>query len=94
LLIAADTDRVKRALRIAHGFLRDPDQMKGSEFEAMPDFPLRKIVDTPHFAERSDSAPLQVADVCAFLIMRRLMRPAGITAIFRDYCSTAFLARR
>jgi hypothetical protein len=38
------------------------------------DFRFRRSLDTPHFAEKAESAPLQVADCCAYLIMRRLMR--------------------
>jgi hypothetical protein len=32
-----------------------------------------RIVDTVHFAEKSHSSPLQVADACAFAIKRHLM---------------------
>jgi hypothetical protein len=46
MLIAEDTDRVKRAVKNA----------------------------TPHFAAKAESAPLQLADVCAYLILRRFMR--------------------
>jgi hypothetical protein len=74
LLIAEDTDQVKKSLKQAHAFLRDPDQIRGSEFGKLPALPRRKIIDTPHFAGKSESLPLQIANVCAFLIMCRLMR--------------------
>ena len=74
MLIAEDTDRVKRALKRAHAILRDPQEIIQSGFAGLAGLPLQKIVDTPHFAEKAESAPLQVADCCAYLIMRRLMR--------------------
>jgi hypothetical protein len=74
MVIAEDTDRVKRALKSAHAILRDPQEIVNSGFAGLSGLPLQKIVDTPHFAEKAESAPLQVADCCAYLIMRRLMR--------------------
>jgi len=74
LLFAEDTDHVKKALKQAHAFLRDPDQIRGTEFAKLPVLPRRKTIDTPHFAGKSESLPLQIANVCAFLIMCRLMR--------------------
>jgi hypothetical protein len=74
MLIAEDTDRVKRAVKGAHALLRNPLEIVGTEFARVPELPLTKIVDTPHFAEKADSAPLQVADVCAYLVLRRILR--------------------
>ncbi len=74
MLIAEDTDRVKRVVKSAHAILRDPLEIAQSRFAGIPDLPLTKIVDTPHFAEKADSAPLQIADTCAWLILRRFMR--------------------
>lgn len=74
LLIAEDTDRVKHALRLSHSILRSEDKLRGSSLEGHPDLPLVKIVETPHFASKPESAPLQLADICAFFIMRRLTR--------------------
>jgi hypothetical protein len=74
MLIAEDTDRVKQAVKQAHAILRDPDEIANGEFANMRGLPLVKIEDTPHFADKADSRPLQLADTCAFLIMRRLMR--------------------
>jgi hypothetical protein len=74
MLVAEDTDRIKRAVKDSHTFLRDPKRIAGTEFAGFPGLPLRKIVDTPHFASKTDSKLLQLADMCAFLIMRRLTR--------------------
>lgn len=69
MLIAEDTDRVKVPLKEAHRILKNPEAIA-----TVRGLPLTKIVDTPHFAAKRDSSPLQIADVCAFLIMRRLMK--------------------
>lgn len=75
MVIAEDTDRVKPVVKLAHSILRDPDEIAANPvFARMPGLPLRKVEDTPHFAAKADSAPLQVADTCAFLILRRLLR--------------------
>jgi hypothetical protein len=34
--------------------------------------PLRRIIDTVHFAEKADAQPLQLADLCAFVLGRGL----------------------
>jgi hypothetical protein len=34
--------------------------------------PLRRIIDTVHFAEKADARPLQLADLCAFIFARAL----------------------
>jgi hypothetical protein len=38
------------------------------------DLALKRIIGTPRFEEKGDSSPLQVADVCAFVIKRHLMK--------------------
>ena len=84
MLVAEDTDRVKKAVKNAHALLRDADRLAGSGFEHMPGLPLKKIVDTPHFASKAESAPLQLADVCAYLILRRLMRRDDLQEFFEE----------
>src|SRR5579872_621704 len=86
MLIAEDTDRVKVALKEAHRILKSPN---GSpEFQELAvtvrGLPLKKIVDTVYFASKRESAPLQIADLCAFLIMRRLMRREDTQSYFEQ----------
>jgi len=52
------------ALMAANGF---PDEEK-----AKLGLPLKRIIDTVHFAEKSDARPLQLADLCAFILGRHL----------------------
>jgi hypothetical protein len=82
MLIAEDTDRIKQAVKQVHAILRDPDEIANSEFANMSGLPLVKIEDTPHFAAKADSRPLQLADTCAFLILRRLMRQENSQQFF------------
>jgi hypothetical protein len=82
MVIAEDTDRVRHALKIAHAFLRDPQEMADNPFLGEPGLPLVKIEDTPHFASKTESRPLQLADTCAFLIMRRVARKENTQAFF------------
>ena len=73
MLIAEDTDLVKATLKEAHSFLRNPKKVAASNFSVSPDLPLTKLIDTIHFASKQDSSPLQIADVCAYIIKRDLM---------------------
>lgn len=83
MVIAEDTDRVKAAVKLLHAKFRDPEQIASIPALArLQQLPLQKIEDTPHFASKAESAPLQVADTCAFLIMRRLARREDSQALF------------
>lgn len=74
MVVAEDTDRVKRGIKDAHAFLRSPHKIGGTEFEDFSALPLSRVIDTPHFAAKADSPLLQLADLCSFLIKRRLER--------------------
>ena len=86
MLIAEDTDRVKRAVKNdAHTMLRDPRAIAGTEFSKVRELPLTKIVDTPHLAEKGQSAALQVANFCAYFIMRRILRRTDSQEFFEPF---------
>lgn len=54
---------------------RDLMQAKGFEdtaFYERHSLPLKRIIDTVHFAEKADARPLQLADLCAFVLARGL----------------------
>jgi hypothetical protein len=83
LIVAEDTDRIKKIAKLGHAMLRDPEQVnKLLHADRIAGIPLQKIEDTPHFASKTDSAPLQIADTCAFLIMRRLIRRSETQVLF------------
>ena len=74
LLIAEDNKEARAAMKSMINFNRDPANMHLLDESSHRYLPLTRIVDTAHFAEKLDSSPLQIADVCAFSIMRRLRR--------------------
>jgi hypothetical protein len=83
MVIAEDTDLIKTVVKLAHRIMRDPDEIAANPvFARVSGLPLIKIEDTPHFAAKADSRPLQLADTCAFLVMRRLMRRAESQPFF------------
>lgn len=84
MLVAEDTDHVKSHVKSAHAFLRNPGELEKADFPSIDGLPLRKVVDTPHFAAKRDSAPLQLADLCAFLVMRRLNRKQDSQPFFEQ----------
>lgn len=84
MLIAEDTDRMRQALKASHAFLRDPNEMAKAGYSDVDGLPLLRIVDTPHFAAKRDSPLLQLADLCAFLIMRRLARKDATQPFFES----------
>lgn len=45
--------------------------------------PLTRLVGSPHFEEKQDVSLLQIADVCAYVIKRQLMRDPMIERFFR-----------
>lgn len=54
---------------------RNREILKASElraFASTPGLPLKRIIDTVHFADKADARPLQLADLCAFIIGRGL----------------------
>jgi hypothetical protein len=95
MIVAEDTDLVKKTVKMGHAALRDADEVdrwfRPFKFLGLP---LQKVVDTPHFAAKAESAPLQIADTCAFLIMRRLMRRSETPRMVRGYLSPVGLAPR
>jgi hypothetical protein len=73
MLIAEDADRVKKQIKRLIMTLKHPERMKEAGLEeAAKDFdlPLKRIIDTVHFAAKEDCAPLQLADLCAFCVAR------------------------
>jgi len=73
MVIAEDNQDVKSALRRMQAYAHSPDRpdllLPGWERY----LPFRKIIDTVHYAGKGESALLQLADVCTFVIKRRLM---------------------
>jgi hypothetical protein len=64
-------------------FNRNPELVAILPEETRKHVPLTRIVDTVHYAEKLDSSPLQIADACAFTIMRRLRRGADCERFYK-----------
>jgi hypothetical protein len=73
VVIAEDVDRVKRLIKAAIRVLRSEDLILKNGLGAVigpVGLPLKRIVDTVHFAEKADARALQLADLCAFTLGR------------------------
>jgi len=75
-VIHEDGTAAKTLIKRTIGILRSPEEMARS---GIPDdqqrnfsFPLRRIIDTVHFAEKAEARPLQLADLVAFTFSRAL----------------------
>jgi len=92
LLIAEDNKEARRLMRNVINFNRNPDLVALLDEETRRHVPLTRIVDTVHYAEKLDSSPLQIADACAFSIMRRLRRGKDSERFYKPLES--YLVRR
>ncbi len=71
-LVYENTNTYKSVIKEQHEYLRSEESREKSG----PSFPLERIVETAHFAEKSESAMLQVADAAAFTF-NRMFRKLG-----------------
>jgi hypothetical protein len=70
LVIAVDADRVKPLIKTTVRTLRTPALAKAAKLDQISNVPLKRIIDTVHFAAKEDAPALQLADLCAFMIGR------------------------
>jgi len=70
-MVAEDNEQVRQTVKSVHSILRNPSSEEG---KLIPNniLPLVKIRGSVHFATKSESAPLQLADLCAFIIRGHL----------------------
>jgi hypothetical protein len=83
-LVAEDNDQARAVIRDAHAFLRSPRDLarQGVHSELLP---LRKIRNSVHFAEKSESQALQLADVCTFFVRGRLSGHPHATRFYEAF---------
>jgi hypothetical protein len=88
MLIAEDRQLMRKMLKMSQAIFRgrapskfqvEMDQIMAEESDVLGRlykviFPLDRIVETVHFAQKTESSLLQVADICAFAIKRHLMK--------------------
>lgn len=66
-MVAEDNDQARTLVKGTHEIFRDPSKADG---KIIPNniLPIRKIRGSVHFASKAESGPLQLADLCAFVI--------------------------
>ena len=87
MVIAEDSDRVKLPLKRAAPLLRD------SRLSMVQGLPLRHIIDTVHFAAKQDSTPLQLADLCVFILRRWLAEKPIPEQLWKPVVAMAAITR-
>ena len=73
LITAEDNDYVKKITKNALRTLRSKSLMEKAGMSSVMDrldLPLKRIIDTAHFAAKQECPALQLADLCAFIIGR------------------------
>jgi Protein of unknown function (DUF3800) len=75
-VIHEDGAAAKPLIKLFTRVMRNPHLMAqwGISPEAANHFgiPLKRVIDTVHFAEKADARPLQLADLCAFILGRAM----------------------
>jgi hypothetical protein len=75
-VVAEDNDQARKMLKAVHEAFRFPHRAPGIISNNI--LPFRHIRNSVHFADKKESAPLQLADLCAFIIRGRLSKhPKG-----------------
>lgn len=72
-VVHEDGPEAKQTIKEAVRLFRDPNQIAPSYrdyFNRLYGLPFQNIIDTVHFAEKSDARLLQLADLCAFMVSR------------------------
>lgn len=71
-IIAEDNRDMRQYARQAYQLLSDPNKWAPEGTELHKYQPLRKVIEQPHFTEKTGSGILQIADTIAFVLARRL----------------------
>jgi hypothetical protein len=78
LVIYENNDQAKKLVKSMHREMLNKSNVKKltdpKDIERAENLiPLQRVIDTAHFAEKNEAPILQLADVCAYFIRRRLM---------------------
>jgi hypothetical protein len=83
-LVAEDNDQVRSLVRGTQQIFLDPSSAPGPLHEnAKVILPLQKIRGAVHFASKPESKPLQLADICAFIIRGHLAKHPRNSQLYR-----------
>jgi hypothetical protein len=87
-VVHEDGTPAKPLIKLSVQVLRSTERMsaEGLDESVRKEFnlPLRRIIDTVHFAEKAGARPLQLADLCAFMLGRAMQErsvPSGVFEI-------------
>jgi hypothetical protein len=78
MLIAEDTPEIKDTIHALHKAYTD------QTIDTVGAFHSRLIVDAVHFAKKEHSLLLQIADICAFFMKRKLMKKEDSEKLFAE----------
>jgi hypothetical protein len=81
MCIAEDNPTVRLAIKALHGLLSNPRPTFEFPGEMAAFLPIARIIDTVHFAAKTEAALLQIADICAYTIKRYLAGAAHADAL-------------
>jgi hypothetical protein len=77
-IVAEDNDQARKMIKNVHDGFRYPQRLEGIIRNTL--LPLRHIRGSVHFADKNESAPLQIADLCAFIIRGYLSKKHPLNA--------------
>lgn len=69
-LVCENNNEMRARIKSLHRFLATPGPKPGLKPGHERFLPIGRVIDTVHFVEKADSSPLQLADMCAWLIFR------------------------
>jgi hypothetical protein len=69
---AEDKSDVREIVRAMHVVLKDAELMQAHELGEIHGLPLKRVIDGVSFQRKNEAVPLQLADVCAFVLKREL----------------------
>lgn len=87
-MVAENNQAARTRISAIHNFLSEqdivlPEELRHTHSKLLP---LKRVIDTPLWAEKRESAPLQIADACAWTIRRALQESKHYERAFEILC--------
>lgn len=83
-VVIEDSPHIREAIKDASRFFKNPVGCHLDDFE-LQYLPIRQVMGVPQFTEKRDASVLQIADVCAYVIKRQMMRDPKIERFFNPF---------
>lgn len=84
LMVVEDNEQARSFLRETQNYHQNPKLAETLDEETRRFFPLRKIKEDPLFQRKRSSSVLQIADFCAYVWKKYLLKDAGYDPRFID----------